>query len=163
MPTTTANGISLYYEVHGEGPNLVLIEGIGYHTWMWYRQIPAFAPHFRTLIYDNRGVGRSDMPPGPYTHEQNADDLAGLLDSIGWDRAHILGISMGGFIAQEFALKYSQRVDRLVLVATAFGGPNMVPLPPEAIKALTPDPTLSPEEKIRQAMPVAFSTTDWPR
>jgi pimeloyl-ACP methyl ester carboxylesterase len=162
MPTTSSNGITLYYEVHGQGPNLVLIEGIGYDLWMWYRQLPALAPRFRTLIYDNRGVGRSDKPPGPYTHEQNADDLAGLLDSLGWERAHVLGISMGGFIAQEFALKYPDRVDRLVLAATAFGGPNMAPLPPEAVKALTPNPALSPEEKIRSAMPLAFSTPDWP-
>ena len=56
MPLAHVNDINLYYEIHGEGPNLVLIEGIGFYTWMWYRQIPAFAPHFRTLIYDNRGV-----------------------------------------------------------------------------------------------------------
>ena len=80
MPIAHVNDIDLYYEVHGEGPNLALIEGTGYHTWMWYRQLPAFSQKFRTLIYDNRGVGRSDKPPGPYTHEQNADDLAGLLD-----------------------------------------------------------------------------------
>jgi pimeloyl-ACP methyl ester carboxylesterase len=163
MPIAPANSIDLYYEIHGEGPNLVLIEGLGYHTWMWYRQVPAFAPRFRTLIYDNRGVGRSDKPPGPYTHEQNADDLAGLLDHLGWERAHILGVSMGGFIAQELALKYPRRVDKLVLAATAFGGPNMVPLPPAAVKALTPNPSLAPEAKIRSAMPIAFSTPEWPR
>jgi pimeloyl-ACP methyl ester carboxylesterase len=163
MSTAPSNGITLYYEVHGQGPNLILIEGIGYHTWMWYRQLPALAPRFRTLIYDNRGVGRSDKPPGPYTHEQNADDLAGLLDHLGWEQTHVLGVSMGGFIAQEFALKYPKRVAKLVLAATAFGGPNMIPLPPEALKALTPDPALTPDEKIRSAMPIAFSTPDWPR
>jgi pimeloyl-ACP methyl ester carboxylesterase len=162
MPTASANGINIYYEVHGQGPNLALIEGVGYHTWMWYRQVPAFAPHFRTLIYDNRGVGRSDKPEGPYTHVQNADDLAALLDVLGWDRTHVLGVSMGGFIAQEFALKYPERLDRLVLVATGFGGPHMVPVPPEAQRALLPNPELSPEEKIRSAMPVAFGDRSWP-
>jgi pimeloyl-ACP methyl ester carboxylesterase len=162
MPIAHVNDIDIYYEVHGRGPNLALIEGTGYHTWMWYRQLEAFSERFRTLIYDNRGVGRSDKPPGPYTHEQNADDLAGLLDHLGWERTHVLGVSMGGFIAQEFALKYPRRLDRLVLVATAFGGPNMIPVPPEAVRALTPDPTLSPEEKIRVSMPVAFADRRWP-
>src|SRR5436305_1514144 len=156
MPFAQANDTTLYYEVQGDGPNLALIEGVGYHTWMWYKQFPAFSRHFRTLIYDNRGVGLSDKPPGPYTHEQNADDLAALLDHLGWERTHVLGISMGGFIAQEFALKYPERLEKLVLVATAFGGKNMVPVPPEAIKAMTPDPSLSPEERIRAAMPIAF-------
>ncbi|MDQ2744367.1 MAG: alpha/beta hydrolase [Chloroflexota bacterium] len=170
MPKAHTNGIDLYYEVYGtnkadarpEGPKLVLIEGVGYHTWMWYRQIPAFAHHFPTLIYDNRGVGESDKPPGPYSHSQNADDLAGLLDHLGWDHAHVLGVSMGGFIAQEFALRYPERVDKLVLVCTAFGGPNMEPIPLEAQKALTPNPNLTPEQKFRQAMPIAFADPSWP-
>ncbi|MGI8825054.1 MAG: alpha/beta fold hydrolase [Chloroflexota bacterium] len=126
MPHARLHDVSLYYEIRGDGPNLVLIEGLGYHTWMWYRQLPAFAPHFRTLIYDNRGVGRSDIPPGPYTHEQNAGDLEALLDHLGWERTHVLGVSMGGFIAQQFAVSYLDRVDRLVLVATGFAcGPHM--------------------------------------
>ena len=162
MPTAPSNGINLYYEVHGTGPNLVLIEGLGYHTWMWYRQVPAFDAHFRTLIYDNRGVGRSDKPPGPYNHAQNAGDLAGLLDHLGWNRAHVLGVSMGGFIAQEFALAYPERLDKLVLVATGFGGPNMVPVPDEAQKALLPDPNLPLEQRIRQVMPIAFGNPSWP-
>lgn len=163
MATAQVNGINLYYEIHGSGPNLALIEGTAYHTWMWYRQIPALAKHFRMLVYDNRGVGSSDKPPGPYSHTENAADLAGLLDHLGWDRTHVLGISMGGFIAQEFALAYPERLDRLVLVATAFGGPNMVPLPADAVRALTPDPALSPEDRIRSAMPLAFSSPSWVR
>lgn len=162
MPIARANGINLYYEIPGEGPNLVLIEGLGYHSWMWYRQVPAFVPHFRTLIYDNRGVGQSDMPPGPYNHGQNADDLAALLDQIDWDRTHVLGVSMGGFIAQEFALRYPERLDRLVLVATGFGGKNMVPVPSEAIQAMLPDPTISPEERMRRGMRVACGNQSWP-
>jgi pimeloyl-ACP methyl ester carboxylesterase len=161
MATAHVNGIDLYYEIHGEGPNLALIEGLGYHSWMWYRQIPSFSRHFRMLVYDNRGVGLSDKPPGPYAHTENAADLAGLLDYLGWERTHVLGVSMGGFIAQEFALAHPARLDRMVLVATGFGGAHMVPLPAEAVRALTPDPTLSPEEKIRSAMPLAFSSPSW--
>lgn len=161
MARAHVNGIDLYYEIHGEGPNLALIEGIGYHSWMWYLQLPSFSRHFRTLVYDNRGVGLSDKPPGPYSHLENAADLAGLLDQLGWEHTHVLGVSMGGFIAQEFALAHPARLDRLVLVATAFGGANMVALPPEAVRALTPDPALSVEGKIRSAMPLAFSRPSW--
>jgi len=161
MPRSEVNGIRLYYEVHGEGPNLALIEGLGYDCWMWYRQIPDFAAHFRLLVYDNRGVGRSDAPPGPYSHEQNASDLTALLEYLGWERTHLLGISMGGFIAQQFALTHPARLNRLVLAATGFGGPNMAPVPPKAVLAMTPDPSLSTEERIRRAMPIAFSAPIW--
>lgn len=163
MPTAHVNGVTLYYEEHGAGPNLVLIEGLGYHSWMWYRQMPAFSHHFRTLLYDNRGVGRSDKPRGPYNHIQNADDLAGLLDYLEWDRTHVLGVSMGGFIALEFALKYPRRLNRLVLVATGFGGANMVQVPPDAMRALIPDPEMTPEERVRANMPIAFGNPGWPR
>lgn len=155
-------GIDLYYEVHGDGPNLALIEGLGFSTWMWYRQVPAFSKHFRTLIYDNRGTGKSDKPPGPYHHTQNAADLAGLLDHLGWQRTHVLGISMGGFIAQEFALTYPERLDRLVLAVTAFGGPNMIPVPPDAVKALLPDPAASPEQRIRKGATLSYGNPKWP-
>lgn len=161
MPHAQVNGISLYYEIHGQGPNLALIEGLGFHSWMWYRQVPAFSPHFRTLIYDNRGVGKSDKPPGPYTHEQNADDLAALLDHLGWERTHVLGVSMGGYIAQEFALHFPERLDRLVLTCTGFGGPNMVPVPPEALQYLLPDPSLPLEQRIRNGVPVVYGDPRW--
>lgn len=162
MSIVRANGINLYYEIQGTGPNLVLIEGLGYDSWMWYRQVPAFEPHFRTLIYDNRGVGQSDKPPGPYSHEQNADDLARLLDELGWDRTHVLGVSMGGFIAQEFALRYPERLEKLVLVATGFGGRNMIPVTPEAVQAMLPDLRISPEERMRRGMRVAYGDRSWP-
>jgi pimeloyl-ACP methyl ester carboxylesterase len=162
MSKAHANGINLYYEILGAGANLVLIEGLGYHSWMWYRQVPAFQQHFRTLIYDNRGVGQSDAPPGPYSHEQNAADLAGLLDQLGWERTYVLGVSMGGFIAQEFALRYPERVEKLVLVATGFGGRNMVPVTPEAVQAMLPDPRISPEKRMRRGMRVAFGNQRWP-
>jgi pimeloyl-ACP methyl ester carboxylesterase len=162
MPVARVGDISLYHEVHGQGPNLVLIEGIGFYTWMWYRQVPAFAPLFRTLIYDNRGVGRSDKPPGPYNHIQNADDLASLLDHLDWDRTHVVGVSMGGYIAQEFALKYPGRLNRLVLAVTAFGGPNMVPVSREALAYLLPGPEVSPEDHIRGGTAFAYGDPTWP-
>ena len=101
-----ANGINIYYEKSGSGPYLILIEGLGAATYLWEKQVPEFSKHFTTVVYDNRGVGKSDKPPGPYTIKMMADDLAGLMDTLKIPKAHILGASMGGFIAQEFALSY---------------------------------------------------------
>jgi pimeloyl-ACP methyl ester carboxylesterase len=161
MPVAHANGIDLYYEVHGEGPHLTLVEGLGYHTWMWYKQLPALSRHFQTLIYDNRGVGRSDKPPGPYTHEQNADDLAALLDHLEWERTHLLGVSMGGFIAQEFALKYPDCLDKLVLVATHFGGPNKLPEAVDVLWYFLPHSDVTPLEVAQKALAVTFADPMW--
>ncbi len=151
-----ANGIRLYYEIHGQGPALILIEGLGVATWLWENQLPALAEHFTTLVYDNRGVGRSDKPPGPYSIEQMAEDLAGLMDGLEVARAHILGVSMGGFIAQEFALRYPQRVDKLVLAATSAGGPDHVPMAPEAV-ALFFATDSDPRRLIRRKLSLAFT------
>lgn len=128
-----ANGIALYYEISGKGPHLVLIEGLGVATWLWEKQVPDFCKHFTTITYDNRGVGKSDKPEGPYSISMLADDLAGLLQALHIPKAHILGASMGGFIAQDFALRYPEKVDRLVLVSTSAGGPDHVPMSQETL------------------------------
>ena len=110
--TMKANGQNLYYEVHGEGPPLVLIMGIGYDLTLWgLHQIPAFSKDFQVIVFDNRDVGRSSQASNSYTIKDMADDLAALLDGLEIDKTNILGLSMGGMIAQEFALNYSNRVD----------------------------------------------------
>jgi pimeloyl-ACP methyl ester carboxylesterase len=117
-----SNGQKLYYEVHGEGAPLVLIMGIGYDATLWgLHQVPAFSQEFQVIGFDNRDVGRSSKANGPYTIADMADDVAGLLDGLEVDRAHVLGISMGGMIAQEFALRHPTRLDRLVLTGTGAG------------------------------------------
>jgi 3-oxoadipate enol-lactonase len=83
--------------------------GLGYTSAMWHRIRPALAQHFRTIAFDNRGVGRSDVPPGPYSIAAMASDAAAVLDAAGIARAHVFGVSMGGMIAQEFALQYPAR------------------------------------------------------
>jgi 3-oxoadipate enol-lactonase len=118
MPTATVNGINLYYEEHGQGPPLILIMGFTAHSLLWFQQVPVLSQHYRVITFDNRGVGRSDVPPGPYTIRKMADDAAGLLDHLGVERAHVVGWSMGGMIAQELALSYPQKVERLVLLAS---------------------------------------------
>lgn len=118
MSTAQVNGIELHYEEHGTGDPLLLIMGLAADSLAWIFQLPAFAEHYRTIVFDNRGVGRSSKPSGPYTIPQMADDARALLDQLGVDRAHVLGVSMGGMIAQELALRSPERVRSLVLACT---------------------------------------------
>lgn len=118
MPLAQINGIELCYEEHGSGEALLLINGLGGTSLDWEPLLPAFTGQFRVIAPDNRGCGRSDAPPGPYTMRQMADDAAGLLTYLGVRRAHVLGASMGGMIAQELVLNHASLVDRLVLFGT---------------------------------------------
>jgi len=124
MPQLRSNGINLYYEEHGSGDPLLLIMGFTVSSVGWHWNIPTFAQEFRTIVFDNRGGGQSDKPDEPYTMTMFADDTAGVLDNLGIDQAHVFGISMGGMIAQEFALRHPQRVKTLVLGCTNCGGPR---------------------------------------
>jgi 3-oxoadipate enol-lactonase len=120
MPKIAVNGTELYYELHGpeDGEVLALSNGILMSTASWYLQKPALAKRNRLLLYDCRGMWKSDHPAGPYTMELHADDLAKLLDALGIDRAHIGGISYGGEVSMAFALKYPARVRSLILSST---------------------------------------------
>jgi 3-oxoadipate enol-lactonase len=118
MPTVRANDITINYEVHGEGPPLLLINGLADDLTSWAYQIDDFKRHYRVIAFDNRGIGGTDKPAGAYTTAQMAADARGLLDAMGLDRAHVLGVSMGGMIAQEFALAYPERVEKLLLCCT---------------------------------------------
>ncbi len=114
--TVRSNGAELYFEVHGEGPPLVLVMGIGYDSSLWtLAQVPALSKRFQVVIFDNRDVGRSSRAAADYTIADMADDTARLMDGLAIDRAHLLGLSMGGMIGQEFALRHSARLDHLVL------------------------------------------------
>lgn len=154
MPKVHANGIDIYYEITGEGPPLLLIAGLGYGTWMWREMTPGLAAHCQVLAFDNRGAGRTDKPDGPYDVHMLAADAAGLLDELGIARAHVMGHSMGGFVAQELALSRPDRVDKLILSATNFGGPNHIPVTPEAMAVLT-DRSGDPVELVKRGIEVA--------
>jgi pimeloyl-ACP methyl ester carboxylesterase len=111
MPTVEANGIEVAYRIDGDGDEtLVLVNGLADTKETWELQLPAFAERYRVVSYDNRGVGESSTPPGPYTAAQMAQDLAGLVDALEVDRFHVLGVSMGGMIAQEYAIAHAGRL-----------------------------------------------------
>lgn len=137
MPKLTTNNTTLYYETHGQGYPLLLIAGLGYSSWVWRWMVPGLAEHLQVITFDNRGVGQSDIPPGPYTAEMLAADAAGLLEALGVEQAAVLGHSMGGYVAQALALSRPELVSRLILASTNFGGPNSVPPGPEALAILT--------------------------
>ncbi len=118
MPTARVNDITVNYEIYGEGQPLILINGLADDLSSWAFQVQEFAKHYQTIVFDNRGIGGTDKPVGPYTTAQMAADARGLLDALGIQRAHVLGVSMGGMIAQEFALAFPDRVDKLLLCCT---------------------------------------------
>lgn len=154
MPKTTVSQIGLYYEVVGEGPPVILISGLGYSAWMWHRMTPYLAAEFQVITFDNRGSGRSDKPAGPYHAWMLADDTAGLLNALSIHQAHVVGHSMGGFVAQALALAHPERIQRLVLSATNFGGPNHIPIEPEAMSVLT-DVSGDPVDRLRRGIAVS--------
>ncbi|MDD5166230.1 MAG: alpha/beta hydrolase [Candidatus Omnitrophica bacterium] len=110
---------SLYYEVHGKGEPLLLIAGLGSDSSSWAGVIKIFSAQFRTIVFDNRGTGRSGIIRKPYTIRRMADDTVRLLNHLGIERAHVIGHSMGGYIAQEIAINYPGRINKLILEATA--------------------------------------------
>ena len=118
------NGIDIYYEIHGSGEPLLLIEGLGYSAWMWYKQIPTLSEQYKVIVFDNRGAGNTDKPDSEYSIEIMADDAAGLLRTLGIESAHMLGVSLGGFIAQELALRHPDMSKSLTLVSTNSGSPR---------------------------------------
>ena len=126
MPFIENQGANIYWDEQGEGLPVLLIMGLGYASGMWHRVRPALAQRFRTLAFDNRGVGLSDVPSGPYSIATMAADAASVLDAAGVASAHVFGVSMGGMIAQEFALQFPARTRSLILGCTSPGGSSAV-------------------------------------
>lgn len=161
MPYATIGDIDIYYEIHGppDAPPLVLIGGWASYRWIWFRQVPTFKEKYKCIVFDNRGAGKSSKPDIPYTMEMFAADTVGLMDALNIERAHILGISMGGLIAQQVAISYPERVRSLILVSTHFGGPNSIPMDDRNMALLIafPTETISKEQAREMRYRATFS------
>nr|WP_263328277.1 alpha/beta hydrolase [Neobacillus sp. Marseille-Q6967] len=159
LPITNANGIELYYEIHGQGEPLLLIMGLSLDSQSWFRSLPALSEQYKVIIFDNRGVGRSGKPNTPYSIELMAEDARAVLDAAGVDAAHVYGISMGGMIAQRLVLKYPERVKSLILGCTTSGGDNHVQPSPEVSMHMVSRgaATATPEEVAWATAPIIYS------
>ena len=142
--------MKLAWERHGSGEPLLLIHGLGYARWGWEPVLPGLAERFDVILFDNRGIGDSNAPPGPYTVVEMAADALQVLDEVGIERAHVVGTSLGGMIAQELALAYPERVNRLVLACTTPGGPKAHPMPQVTVALMAEAAALEPEVALRR-------------
>ena len=168
MSMARVGDADIEYYLEGDGPPLLLISGFTAQASGWSEPfVRLLQQHFQAIRYSHRGTGTSDRLSGDITLRDLVDDAVGLLTALGIERAHVLGVSMGGMVAQELALSHPQQVQGLVLGCTTCSGGShshreggAVPAPPEAIALLTPQPGLSREEQIRQAWP-ALSTPEF--
>lgn len=163
MPHVRSGEISLWYETFGSGEPLLMLMGLGGTIQAWGLQIPTLSRHFRLICPDNRGAGRSDKPPGPYSMAQFMDDVSAVLDAEGIDSAHILGASMGGLIAQEYCLRHPRRVRSLVLACTGpgFSDPARTPASPEALAPILMDRRQATQEQVVEALMEVFYHPDY--
>ncbi len=157
MPTARVHDINIYYEARGEGEPLLLIMGLGGGSSMWWHQVEAFSEEHRVVTFDYRGVGRSDKPDIPYSVEMLVGDTVGLLESLEIGSAHIYGLSMGGMIAQEIALRRPEMVTSLILGATSCGGSHAIAPSHETLQALFGSLTLPPAEAASAVASLIFS------
>jgi len=142
--------MNIAWEERGSGAPLLLIQGLGYARWSWEPIVEPLARSRRVLFFDNRGVGESDKPEGPYTARSMADDALQVLDEAGVERADVLGASLGGMIAQEVAVLAPERADRLVLCCTHPGLAHGLPMPAVTVRLFQEAAALPPDVALRR-------------
>jgi pimeloyl-ACP methyl ester carboxylesterase len=152
MPEVSTENATIDYEVHGAGPSLVLINGMGFGRWGFFKQVPALSRRFATVTFDAR-EGRN--PEGVI--EGLASDVVGLLEHLGVRRAHVLGTSLGGFVAQRLALGRPDLVGRLVLVSTGQGGSGSERMSPGTMGEMFGLGALSAKQAVRRGLEAATS------
>ncbi len=139
MPFSQVRDLQMYYELQGEGPRLLYVSGSGgdlrNHPNVFDGPLP---PQFQVLCFDQRGLGQTAKPAGDYTMADYAEDAAALMDALGWSRCSLMGVSFGGMVAQELALRYPQRFDRVVMACTSSGGRGGASYPLHNLEDLSP-------------------------
>lgn len=154
--TAMSGEVRISYDVRGGGAPLLLVHGLGYARWGWAPVVDGLGESFTVVSCDNRGVGASDAPPGPYTVRELAEDAVAVLDDAGLDRAHVVGTSLGGMVAQEVALEWPERVDRLVLACTTPGVSGYT-MPEQTVRLLLKVPTMPVEERLKRLVENALA------
>jgi pimeloyl-ACP methyl ester carboxylesterase len=149
--------VRIAWERRGAGAPVVLVHGLGYARWGWEPVADALVETCEIVLLDNRGIGGSEAPPGPYTAAEMAEDVLSVMDDAGLDRAHVVGTSLGGMIAQELALASPERVEKLVLVCTTPGGPNAAPMPEATTRLLAEASTMEPLVALRRLVENALA------
>ncbi len=158
MPFAENNGCKIHYQIKQGKTPLLLVAGLGADVTFWSPPfIRRLNKNFKLILTDNRGAGNSDKPSDKYTIKQMAEDILNVLNHAGLEKINIIGISMGGFISQEFAINYSQRVLKCVLIATHFGGEKRIAPDFNYTAKLLPSLQLSEEENARRALSVLYS------
>jgi 3-oxoadipate enol-lactonase len=158
MPFCQCQEVRLHYEKIGRDTPLLLISGLSGGTWSWYGQVPYFQRYYQTITFDNRGAGQSGTPPGPYRMRQFAADIVCLLDCLDLQQVFVLGLSMGGMIAQQLALLAPDRVRAMVLGCTHCGGERRIPPAAEVLARFVDNEGLTQEQIIDKNIPFFFSS-----
>jgi len=166
IETIAKNGsVEVYYEIFGSGPaTLLLIEGIGYSRWMWDGQIEELPQQLKLVVFDNRGVGKSSSPPGPYSMNDFAEDIQSIVREAGLQNLYVLGVSMGGMIAQEYYFAHRENVKGLILSNTNYGKGSVLPSA-QVLKTLSEGASAGftfegISERMRGAFSERFTTED---
>lgn len=159
MAYCSRSGVRIYYEVHGDGEPLVFLSGLSGGAWSWYRQLPYFKRKYKVVVFDNRGAGRSSMPPGPYSMEDFALDALAVLGDLQISSAFVVGVSMGGMIAQQLALVAPDAVRAMVLGCTHCGRARRIAPEAWVLEKLSNNQGLSPEEILDKNIPLLFGRT----
>jgi 3-oxoadipate enol-lactonase len=151
-----ASGVRIAWERRGAGEPLLLVHGLGYARWGWEPVVEGLAGAHEVVLFDNRGIGESDVPDGPYSVRMMAEDAVAVLDAAGHERAHVLGTSLGGMVALQLALDRPERVDRLVLACATPGGAGAAPMPDRTVRLMQEAATLPLEVALRRFVENAF-------